>query len=147
MSKYPEPTVSAVIFNPLNQVLLCKSAKWNNQYVIPGGHIEQGEKMEDALRREVMEETGLEIFDIQLVGLQECIFSDTFLEKRHFIFIDYLCKTNSLEVVLNDEAEEWVWADLDKVLDYDLGGYTRHFFSALKDRPAKHLKEVLYQYV
>ncbi|ADO77499.1 NUDIX hydrolase [Halanaerobium praevalens DSM 2228] len=41
--KYPEPTVGAIIFNPDNKILLCKSHKWNNQYIIPGGHIELGE--------------------------------------------------------------------------------------------------------
>ena len=47
--KYPEPTVGAIIFNPDNKILLCKSHKWNNQYIIPGGHIELGEGMEEAL--------------------------------------------------------------------------------------------------
>lgn len=46
MNKYPEPTVSAVIFNPAGKILLCKSHKWGNKYVIPGGHIELGEKGE-----------------------------------------------------------------------------------------------------
>ncbi len=59
MSKYPDPTVGALIFNPEDKVLICKSHKWNDQYVIPGGHIELGEKMEDALKLEVLEETGL----------------------------------------------------------------------------------------
>lgn len=40
MSKYPEPVVSAVIFNPDGKILLCKSHKWNNRYVIPGGYID-----------------------------------------------------------------------------------------------------------
>ncbi len=59
--KYPEPTVGAIIFNPDNKILLCKSHKWNNKYVIPGGHIELGwKKMEEDFKREIFEETGLE---------------------------------------------------------------------------------------
>ncbi len=57
--KYPVPVVGAVIINPDNKILLCKSHKWNDEYVIPGGHIELGEKMEEALEREILEEDGL----------------------------------------------------------------------------------------
>ncbi len=62
--QYPEITVGAVIFNSDNKILLCKSHKWNDKYIIPGGHIELGEKMETALKREILEETGLEIYII-----------------------------------------------------------------------------------
>ncbi|ODS50116.1 MAG: nucleoside triphosphatase, partial [Halanaerobium sp. 4-GBenrich] len=72
--KYPETVVGAVIFNPENKVLICRSTKWNSKYIIPGGHIESGEKMEEALVREVKEETGLEIYDIELLSLKESIY-------------------------------------------------------------------------
>jgi nucleoside triphosphatase len=147
MKQYPEPTVGAVIFNPENKVLLCKSKKWGNSYVFPGGHIEPGEKMEDALRREVQEETGLEIFDIQLISLQEAVYSDTFEEKRHFIFIDFLCKSTSSNVILNDEAEEFVWVSLEDIETYNLGGFTRRFFEELKNEKSNYRQKILYSYV
>ena len=50
--KYPVPVVGAVIINPDNKILLCKSHKWNDEYVIPGGHIELGEKWK-ALERNI----------------------------------------------------------------------------------------------
>ncbi len=147
-SIYPEPTVSAVIFNPKNEILLCKSAKWNNQYVIPGGHIEKGEKMEDALIREVKEETGLDVYDLQLVGVQESVDSDHFEEKRHFIFLDYTCKTDQYKVVLNDEADEFAWVPLEKLFDYDLGGFVRPFLMEwLKGKNSKYCKPVYYGYL
>ncbi len=40
---FPEPTVRILIFNPRGEMLLTKSHKWNDKYVIPGGHIELGE--------------------------------------------------------------------------------------------------------
>lgn len=132
MNKYPEPTVSAIIFNPEGKILLCKSHKWGDKYVIPGGHIELGEKLEEALKREIWEETGLDIYDIRLISLKESIYSDTFYDKKHFIFIDYICKTDSSNVSLNHEAEEYEWADLDQIEYYDLGGFTRELLVKLR---------------
>lgn len=48
--QYPEPTAGALIFNPQGKIFLMKSHKWKNGCVIPGGHIELGEKIEDALK-------------------------------------------------------------------------------------------------
>jgi nucleoside triphosphatase len=147
MKRYPEPTVGAIIFNPEGKILLCKSHKWENKYVIPGGHIELGEKMEDALKREIFEETGLNIYDIKLISLKESVYSDTFHEKKHFIFIDYLCKTDSSNVILNDEAEEFAWAYLNKIQEYDLGGFTRELLSELANKEGSNKNiEIFYNY-
>lgn len=147
MNMYPEPTVGAIIVNPSNKILLCKSRKWNDKFVIPGGHIERGEKMEDALRREVKEETGLDIYDIELISLQESIFSKTFQQEKHFIFIDFICRTGSSDVILNDEADEYIWAGIDEIMDLDLGGYTRQFFTEYMRENSPHQKHIFYQYV
>lgn len=143
---HPELTVSAYIFNPAGELLLCQSPKWNNQYVIPGGHVEWGEKLEDALRREVMEETGLEIADIQLASLHESIASPRFQTSRHFIFIDYFCKTHHTDVHLNEEATRYVWASLSDALSYDLGGYLREFITALLQPDSPFRQTIYYGY-
>ena len=144
---YPEPTVSAVIFNPENKILLCRSHKWDDKFVIPGGHIETGESMEEALRREIKEETGLEIRNIELVSLKECIHSDSFHEKRHFIFIDYTCRTDSSEVTLNEEAQEYRWVDLEKIDELPMGGFTESLLKRLQDRDgADGRVEIFYNY-
>lgn len=142
--KYPEPTVGAIIFNPDNKILLCKSHKWDNKYIIPGGHIELGEKMEEALRREIFEETGLEIYDIKLISLKESILSDTFHEEKHFIFIDYICKTNSYEVILNEEAQEYKWIDLDEIENYELGGFIQPLLMELRNNEDSQYKTEIY---
>lgn len=145
MNKYPEPTVGAVIFNPENKVLLCKSHKWDNKYVIPGGHIELGEKMEDALKREILEETGLEIYDVKLISLKESVYSETFHQKKHFIFIDYQCRTKSSDVILNEEAEEYAWVDLDEIENYNLGGFTKNLLIEIRGQQESNDKvEIFY---
>lgn len=138
---YPEPTVGAVILNPENQVLLCRSHKWGNQYVIPGGHIELGESMQVALRREIKEETGLDVYDIHMLGIQESIYEPAFHEKKHFIFLDFICRTDSYEVQLNDEAESYVWASLDELDRYDLGGFVRQLLTELRKGEASNFKQ------
>ncbi len=143
---YPEVTVSAVIFNIQNEILLCKSHKWNDQYVIPGGHVEYGESMEDALRREIIEETGLEVYDINLLSLQESINSPHFHDQKHFIFVDYCCRTKQTDVQLNDEADSFVWVKPSSILTYDLGGYCRQFFSAYLNPKPAHKVNIFYQY-
>jgi nucleoside triphosphatase len=123
--RYPEPTVGALILNSQDEVLLMRSHKWRDKYVIPGGHIELGERMQDALRREIAEETGLAIRDIEFIGYQEFVYDDAFWKKRHFIFFDYVCRTDSVQVTLNDEAQEYVWVSLERALALPVEPYTR----------------------
>ena len=84
--QFPEPTVGALIFNPEGKIFLMKSHKWFGKYVIPGGHIELGETAADAVKREVKEETGLDVDDVKFIMHQEFIFDEVFWKKKHFIF-------------------------------------------------------------
>jgi nucleoside triphosphatase len=121
---YPEPTVGALIFNREGKAFLMRSHKWRGKWVLPGGHIELGERMEDALRREVKEETNLDIRDIEFICFQEFIYDERFWQRRHFIFFDYACKTDLTDVQLNDEAEEYAWVTLDEALKMPVEHYT-----------------------
>ncbi|KAF0108257.1 MAG: nucleoside triphosphatase [Anaerolineaceae bacterium] len=122
---YPEPTVGVFIFNNEGKMLLLKSHKWPDGYTIPGGHIELGERIEDAARREAREETGLEIRDLRFLCFQEFVYDPSFWKPRHFIFFDYACRTDSTDVRLNDEAESYFWIEPEKALELTLDGYTR----------------------
>jgi len=124
---YPEPTVGALILNQENKLFLMKSHKWGNRYCIPGGHVEIGETIEEALIREVKEETNLNIYDIKYVCFFEVIFDPHFINRKHFIFFDFVCKTRDTEVVLNDEAEDYLWIDLNEVNTLNLEENTKRF--------------------
>jgi nucleoside triphosphatase len=123
---FPEPTVGLFIFNQVGHLLLLKSHKWPGKYVVPGGHVELGERMEDAAVREAKEETGLDIYDLKFICFQEFIYDPAFWKKRHFIFFDFACKTDSLVVMLNDEAQAHVWVSMDSAFRLPLDRYTRH---------------------
>ena len=122
-----------MIFNREDRALLVKSDKWRDKYCIPGGHIELGETMEDALRREIKEETGLDIYDVEFAMMQEFIFDEAFYEQRHFIFLDFVCKNDASEnkVVLNFESQESVWVSLEEALRLPLEPYTRRLIEGL----------------
>jgi nucleoside triphosphatase len=121
---YPVPTVGALIFNREGKLFLMRSHKWHGNYVVPGGHIELGERMEDALKREVKEETNLDIYDIEFVCFQEFIFDDVFWEKRHFIFFDYACRTDTEDVRLSPEGDSYVWVSPEEALELLSDRYT-----------------------
>jgi 8-oxo-dGTP diphosphatase len=80
------------------------------QYSAPGGHVEWGESLAETARREVREETGLEIENIRLLSLGSYCWGD-----RHYVDIDVVAEAPSGEPQLRepDRCEGWDWYDLD----------------------------------
>ena len=122
---FPEPTVGVLIFNAADELLLLKSHKWPGHYTIPGGHVELGEPIEDAAIREAKEETGLDVYDLESINFQEFIYDPSFWKPRYFIFFDYSCRTSSMDIKLNAEAEEYTWVRLEDAIHLPLDTYTR----------------------
>ncbi len=114
---FPEPTAGAVIFDTEGRIFLMKSHKWNGKYTVPGGHIELGETIEQALIREIKEETNLDVYDVKHVLTHEFIHGPEFWKKRHFIFFDYACRAkNPDDVKLNHEAQEHGWFSKEEIM-------------------------------
>lgn len=123
--QFPEPTVGVFVFNRNGEILLLESHKWPGAYVVPGGHVELGERLEETAIREAKEETGLDIYDLEFILFQQFIYDSAFWKQRHFIFFDFAAKTDSTDVVLNDEAQKFMWIKLGDVLKLKLDSYTR----------------------
>ena len=110
-SEPPLATVGGLIFNNAGEVLMIRTHKWSNKWGIPGGKIKWGETSEAALRREILEETGLKISGIEFVLVQDCIHSKEFYRDAHFVLLNYTCRCagKNPRVTLNEEGREFRW--------------------------------------
>ena len=132
----PEPTVGAMILNPAGEMLLVQSHKWVGKYTIPGGHVELGERVAEAVVRESKEETGLDVTVLDFLCWQEFIYDPAFWKPRHFLFFDFACLSEGGPVTLNDEAENYLWVRPEKALELEVDRYTAVTIRAyLKRKP------------
>jgi 8-oxo-dGTP diphosphatase len=112
--QYPERPilgVGALIFRG-DSVLLVERGKepLKGYWSLPGGVVEAGETLEQAIRREVREETGLEIEIVEVLEIFERIMRDA--EGRaeyHYVLIDYLCRANTGEAEPASDVAQVAW--------------------------------------
>ncbi len=121
----PEVVVGALIVNDEGKIFFMTSPKWPGIYTIPGGKVEFGETLVDAVKREMKEETGLSVRDVRFLGIQESIYNPEYHERRHFIFFDYVCRTNDDHVSLNEEGIDFLWATIEEAKALPLGTTVR----------------------
>ena len=120
-SRGVEVVGSAIIENTSGEILLVKSPKWRNKWTMPGGHIEPGEKIKDALLREAREETGLTLQSHGIIAFGELINSPDFHRPAHFIYFDLYCIAADSKVKLdNQELTEYCWVKPPQALEMDL---------------------------
>jgi 8-oxo-dGTP diphosphatase len=115
---YPERPilgVGAVIIHR-ERVLLVRRATepLKGEWSVPGGMVELGEKLHQAVRREVLEETGLQVEPGEVLDVFDSIFQDQQGRTQyHYVVIDYLCHSMSEEAKAASDVSEvrWVRAD------------------------------------
>jgi ADP-ribose pyrophosphatase YjhB (NUDIX family) len=113
---YPERpflAVSAAIIRD-HKVLIVRRARKPalNLYTLPGGAVEIGEPLVDAVVREVREETQLDIEPVALAGHHEAIMRDKEGRvERHFVILSFASRWLKGEPVLNHELDDARWID------------------------------------
>ncbi len=130
---YPDQPIVGVGAVILSQGKLLMEKRGNEpakgKWSIPGGVVELGERLEDAVIRETKEETGL---DVEAPHLIDVVYQVDLDEKGkvkyHFIIVDYLVKIKSGEPKADSDADELRWVALEEVEKYNLTASFRRFF-------------------
>lgn len=120
MNKRPLIGVGAVVFSAGNEILLIKRGKAPHygRWMVPGGTLEWGETLEDAVLREVREETGIDIEIEKFVEIIEAITPGQ--DGFHFVIMDYAARAISGTLAASSDALDAVWAPLESLGAYDL---------------------------
>jgi ADP-ribose pyrophosphatase YjhB (NUDIX family) len=114
---HPLVGIGAIIFddhtNQQARILMVERAgnPLKGYWSLPGGLVETGESLETAVKREILEETGLQVEPLQMFELFERIMRDA--EGRaeyHYVLLDYLCKVVGGTLKAGDDVSraEWV---------------------------------------
>lgn len=109
----PYLAVSAAIIRG-GKVLVVRRARRPalNLYTLPGGAVELGETLTDAVIREVREETSLSVEPVALAGHREVIARDAQGRiERHFVILCFAARWLAGEPILNDELDDARWVD------------------------------------
>jgi nucleoside triphosphatase len=128
--------VVGIVENDRDEYLICKMPKgrgvFPDQWGLPGGGIETGEKMEPALRRELREELGIEVTDIKPLffsdGQHNKSFADGSQREVYMIFLIFSCRAASTELQLSPEFSEYAWVPSHSLMDYKLNSATIETF-------------------
>ena len=109
--------VKAVIQNKDGHFLIVREGE---RWQAVGGRLEKGEKLEDGLRRETEEETGITDLEVGKVIHVDEWFAKPEGELKHIVALFFLCKVKSSDVRLSEEHQEYAWVtanDLEKYGD------------------------------
>jgi ADP-ribose pyrophosphatase YjhB (NUDIX family) len=133
--------VGALVFDDAGRALMVRTHKWSDLWGIPGGKIKWGEDSVSALRRELLEETNLEVVNVEFILAQDCIHSPEFYRDAHFVLLNYTARrTGDRAVILNDEAREFAWVPPRAALQMKINQPTRVLLEAVlqRDQPNEH---------
>jgi ADP-ribose pyrophosphatase YjhB (NUDIX family) len=114
---HPQLAVSAAIFRA-GELLLVRRARSPAKgfYSLPGGRVEYGETLAEALVREVREETALAIEIVALAGWREVLPGPQ--NAGHYLILSFAARWRDGEPVLNDELDEFRWIAPDALGDF-----------------------------
>ena len=132
----PRPlcTVGALVVNPKAEVLIVRTTKWRGTWGVPGGKLDWGESLQEALLREFREEVALDLQQVRFALLQEAILDSQFHVPAHFVLVNYYAFSANTEVVPNEEIVEWAWLPPEQALSYPLNNFTERLVSDCIER-------------
>ena len=100
-----------------------------NTWDLPGGEVDFGESPQDGIRREIKEETGLEVEDVRPFDTEVHLFPE---EGVYWLTIAYKCKASSNNVVLSWEHNNYKWVTPEEFLQLESSPRFQKFIKNLK---------------
>jgi 8-oxo-dGTP diphosphatase len=139
---YPDQPIvgiGVVIVHEEKIVLIKRSNEpARGKWTIPGGLVELGESIDNAVIREALEETCLEVENPRLVDVVGQVDNDADGRvKYHYVIIDYLVRVRGGNISAASDAAELRWVPFDEVEKYDLTASFRLFFRRNREKLAK----------
>lgn len=112
--------VGAIIQDDMERVLLVKHKKeregyWQGKWICPGGELEDGERIEDGIRREVKEETKLDIELVTPLVPFDRIVKTGGETNLHVIYIDYIAKLQGGDLEADSDVGEALWVEKEQI--------------------------------
>lgn len=125
-------SVVACIIDDKDRVLLTRRCiePFCGQWVMPGGKVDHGEPLLEALHREVREEVGIEVHVDGLLDVYEHVALGE--NKDHYVILYYRVHPVTLELIPNNqEVTEAVWAPAQQLSTYNMTPGTRHILAQI----------------
>lgn len=117
----PVPAVAAIILRDREILLIRRGGEPGlGLWSIPGGSVELGETLEEALKREVREETALEIQVGKLAGVHNLVVCEEGRIRFHYVILDYFADVVSGEMCPATDVTDCRWVRLDELGQYEL---------------------------
>jgi 8-oxo-dGTP diphosphatase len=91
------------------------------EWSIPGGRLDLGETIPEGIKRELKEETGIDVRVVELIEVFERIFRDSDGRiQYHFVIVDYLCEYGEGEACAGSDVTDTAWASESELVRYSL---------------------------
>ena len=124
--------VVGLVWNDRRELLFCRMdpqrGVFPGQWGFPGGGIEPGETIADALHRELREELGIEVDGVQPAFFKDCLhpklFPDGSQKLLYMIFLVFHCRAQTEELDLNPEFVEYAWVKEEETAPMELNSET-----------------------
>lgn len=131
--------VGGIVEDGKGNILLVKTV--HRGWEIPGGQVEAGENLTDALMREIKEESGVDAAVSQMIGVYsntgKYIWHDGETEVPTKVMFDFICEYTGGELGVSDETTDSRWVEKDKVLEFVESPAIRTRYQAFLDFKGK----------